>query len=469
MGLSIRTKLLLSLLLTAGLVLLTNYTVGRQQLRSGFLEFVNSLEAERYGPLANALEALYETEGSFAGLKGNRRRWPALLAQFQLLRDPEGRPPGPRPMGPPGFPARPEARLPELALVDADGRTVIGPPMGADSAALPLVHDGMPIGTLRFRPIPGLEMLGESAAGLFLAQQQQALLITLLTALGFAALMAWFVARRFERPLRALGAGAEQLSRGNYGARLTLATGDEFEALAAAFNQLGGELEAEAERRAAWLMDVSHELRTPVAILKSEVEALQDGVRAWSPAQADSLEAELRRLERLLDDFHETTTRGSDQHGGAVEPLDLGHLLRTELQRFEVRLDAIPLATTLELPYEPLPLLGNAERLSLLLRNVLENSARYTDGPGRLTISAGSAPDRVWCCVADSAPGVAEELLPRLTERFFRAERSRSRATGGSGLGLALCQRVVTEHNGTLTFSPSPLGGLKVDVSFPRA
>ena len=464
MRFSIRNKLLLGLLLTASAVLMLNYALGRQQLRSGFLEYMTALETERYLPLADALAELYEQEGSFDGLQKNRRRWPTLLERFSLLdervRPPRGGPPGRR--GPP-----PEASLPLLLLVDDAGRMIVGPPLPGDAATVAVTVQGRVVGTLRYRPLPGLEALGASAAGLFLAQQQRALLLTMLAALAVAGLVGWLVARRFEQPLAALVEGAGQLAQGNYSVRQSLTTGDEFEQLAEAFNRLGSELEAESERRASWLMDVSHELRTPVAILRSEVDALKDGVREWNPQQAESFEEELQRLQRLLDDFHETTVRASEQQVEAFEPVAFDELLREELERFQARLQQASLQPSLTLPEERLVLQGSRARLSLLVRNLLENSLRYTDRPGQLSLAAGEDEQGLWFRVQDSAPGVPDDALPHLTERFYRVDRSRSRATGGSGLGLAITKSLVEKNQGTLSIGPGATGGLRVEIAFP--
>ncbi|MEM1229552.1 MAG: ATP-binding protein [Pseudomonadota bacterium] len=492
MTLRIRTKLMLGLLVATALALLTNYALSRTQLRSGMLSYLNAQQDEQYRELVQALVRIHRTESGWDALRRDGRRWAELLRTLKLATPPT-QPPGsrtsppggprpargpehPRPGPPPFRERRAPLALPALTLLAADGERLIGPSIGPDRGAgsnlrtLPVIDQGEVLGTLHYQPIPGLDALGASAAGVFLAQQQRALLLSLGPARVIAALLAAFLARRFEAPLRALTDSAARLGQGDRATPVTLATGDEFEQLADAFNEMSRALEAESVRRADWLMDVSHELRTPVAILLGEVQALMDGVRSWSPEQGASLEAELRRLQSLLDDFHATTTANRNPDGDPATRIDLQACLKEELERFAPRFAQAQLTLTADMKGDPASfhLLGQAAAVSRVLRNLLENALRYTDAPGTVAVTLTAA-EEIHLRIADSPPGVPASEHARLTERFYRLDASRSRAAGGSGLGLAICQRTIIDHGGRLQFSASDLGGLQVDVYFPAA
>ena len=202
-------------------------------------------------------------------------------------------------------------------------------------------------------------------------------------------------------------------------------------------------------------------------MLRAEIESLQDGVRPLNQDNVASLAHETARLTRLVEDLH--TLSLSDQ--GALsyhrEPVDLADVLRdaVAIQRREA--DERGLAVTLEVEDDTL-VLADETRLAQVFANLMQNSVRYTDAPGRIAIAVKREGDTAVVEWHDSAPGVAAPDLGRLTERLYRVEASRSRASGGSGLGLAIAHAIVEGHGGTLTANASPLGGLGIRLVFPR-
>src|SRR5205823_1283674 len=209
----------------------------------------------------------------------------------------------------------------------------------------------------------------------------------------------------------------------NYATRVPVDSQDELGRLAADFNRLAETLERNETLRRRFMADVSHELRTPLAVLSAELEALEDGVRPLTRESLGSLRGEVNAL------------------GLAVETALSG--------------DA--------------RVFGDADRLVQLFRNLLENSARYTDPGGRVQIALRRQDGRAILDFDDAAPGVPAESLPHLFERFYRVDSSRSRANGGAGLGLAICSSIAAAHGGEIAAAPSPLGGLRVRVALPLA
>jgi len=281
--------------------------------------------------------------------------------------------------------------------------------------------------------------------------------------------LAWSLARWLLAPIHALAAGTHTLAAGDYGARIALRRKDELGELASDFNRLAETLARNRETRRQWTADIAHELRTPLSILRGEVQALQDGVRQVGAATLESLNAECERLSALVDDLYQLAL--SDEGGleYRLVELDLAEVLRAAVEEHARALAACGLTLALELaPSTALPVAADAQRLRQLCANLLANTQRYTDAPGRVRITVeGDAQD--WHVhVDDTAPGVPAAALPRLFDRLYRVESSRSRAAGGAGLGLAICKNIAQAHGGCIAASASPLGGLRVSVSLPR-
>jgi two-component system sensor histidine kinase BaeS len=211
-------------------------------------------------------------------------------------------------------------------------------------------------------------------------------------------------------------------------------------------------------------------LRTPLAVLRGELEALQDGIRPMSAEAVDSLLADVMRLNRLTEDLYQLAL--SDQ--GAltyrktmINPLQV---LKADLAALQPEFAAKRLQVELMERSQNVPgLYADADRLSQLFRNLLKNSLNYTDAGGRIVVKVSSDAARLLIVIADSAPGVPEQELGKLFERFYRVESSRNRNHGGAGLGLAICSNIVAAHNGSIRAQASELGGLAIVIEFPLA
>jgi two-component system sensor histidine kinase BaeS len=183
---------------------------------------------------------------------------------------------------------------------------------------------------------------------------------------------------------------------------------------------------------------------------------------------AHTLERNEAPRRELADDRFELALSDAGALSYRMAPLDLGALLQRAVETHRVRIEASGLALELSMPLVPMPLQGDEARLLQLLDNLLENSRRYTDAPGAIRVGVQPRPDSWQINVHDSAPGLPPALLPRLFERFFRAEGSHSQDSGGAGLGLALCRNIVLAHGGRIEARPSGLGGVWMQVELPR-
>lgn len=439
----------------AGLVFLA---VSRS-LDRGFLEYLETTQANRAETLAEGLGEEWARRGGWQWLRDSPPAWQRLVRQ--QLWPGERRPPHgiERRLG--------DAR--DFVLHDADGLPVIGLPPDVHGEAtelewLPIVHDGEQVGTLGYRPPRQLLARMERV---FLGRQQRNLSI-IIAALGIASLLlagalAWWLGRR----TRGMALATQRLTEGDYSIRLPERGRDELSRLARDFNVLAATLEASRQARNRWVSDIAHELRTPLAVLRGEIEAMQDGIRPLDADGLRSLGQEVGQLERLVADLRLL----SQSDAGALEvqlaPLDLAASLSARLEEAQGWLADSGLTLTSDIP-GPAWIRGDARRLRQLWTNLLDNSCAYTHPPGRLEVRLAMVGERVRVTWQDSAPGVPAEARGRLTERLYRVEGSRSRASGGSGLGLSIASALVKTHGGTFEASASPLGGLCWTLEFPR-
>lgn len=478
MKIGIKHRLFLVLLAATGLVALGMFAIMQWSIDRGFLQYVNTLEQERLESLAGELEQAYAAEGSWESLRERpeellrltiRSLSPELISPEQRRRlerrlerrlhagERRGEAPPPPPQS---FERR-------VVLLDAGHRPVLGPISGVGQEEMrPLRQDGRVVGYLGLLPRKGLTDLHQLR---FVRQQKLALALVAGLMLLVSALLALPVANRLVRPIRALAVGTRRLSAGSYVTRVPVDSGDELGQLARDFNALALVLEKNEQARRQWVADISHELRTPLSILRGEIEALQDGVRTATPEALGSLHGEVMRLGRLVDDLYQLAISDLGALSYRKESVDLGRLLAEALEPFRGACAAKAISLECEQPPGPVLLFADAERMRQLLDNLLENSLRYTDAGGRIEVRLESGAGVATLHLLDSAPGVPEAEIGRLFERLYRVESSRSRATGGAGLGLSICRNIVEAHDGDISARPSPQGGLWVTVTLPTA
>lgn len=483
MRFSIRYKLLLILLLSTALVVAVMLGFTNWSFQRGFIDYVEQTQRDRVRTLVSQLAEIYGEENGWKQLAGNQRRWARLVwnrtddehrdegrdsHRPYLFRSHRADNDDPR-LWPPRLRDRSSEQLPfafRVMLFDADKQLIFGRPERTDQARLyPIIHDGAEVGYLGVLPGPTLSQVGEIR---FLERQRHAFILIGITMLALSGILALLMASRLMRPLRAFTEGARALAAGRYDTRIPVQSRDELGQLARDFNELAKALAQNERQRRQWVADISHELRTPLAVMRGELEALQDGVRPLTLQAITSLHADTLRLGRLVDDLYELSRSdlgALDYHKAPTDPISV----------LAEDIDALRHAfveQSLDLSFEnqlaeALTISADPDRLSQLYRNLLSNSLHYTDPGGRVRISVQREGNRLLIDIEDSAPGVAAEHLPKLFDRLYRVEPSRSRAHGGAGLGLAICRNIAEAHGGTLTAQPSSLGGLWVRLSLP--
>lgn len=364
-------------------------------------------------------------------------------------------------------PGRPPPILPRFTLVDPVGTWVAGAfPPAKDAPRHPITVDGRRVGWL-IAPLP--DRLPDEADKRFQIQQIQATWIIGGLAVILAMVVSVLLARIFLAPVRRLAAGTQALVAGDYKTRVRVTSSDELGRLARDFNRLAHSLERNEALRREWLADISHELRTPLAVMRGEIEALQDGIRPLNAGALSSLQSEVAILSALIDDLYELALADVGALTYHLAPMDLGELVTAITEGFSERLASHGVTLTWTPPATPVWIEADQKRLTQLFANLLENTVRYTHSPGELHIALAvdTTEGRAVLTFDDTPPAVPEESLLRIFDRLFRVEGSRNRASGGAGLGLAICQRIVEGHQGTITAHASPLGGLQVKVCLP--
>ena len=356
--------------------------------------------------------------------------------------------------------------LPPRALYDVNKRRIVsnGPLPPPGSRLEPLKVAGQVVGWLS---IDAPENLFYSADRQFQVRQLRATWIIVALAALLAAGVAMVLARIFLAPIRRLVEATHRLASGDYATRVPEGSGDEFNQLAKDFNQLADSLQAAETSRRNFIADISHELRTPLAVLRGELEALEDGVRHPDRASLSSLQTEVAMLSQLIDDLYELSLADIGALSFEKVPVDAAGIVGAAADAFEERLNTRNLSLETAIVEQPAVIVGDPYRLTQLLKNLLENALRYTDPGGKVLVSVAMHGPQLHIDIQDSYPGVPEPLLPHLFERLFRVDVSRSRQSGGAGLGLALCRHIAEAHDGTIEAARSPLGGLWIKLRLP--
>ncbi|MFL6658527.1 MAG: ATP-binding protein [Massilia sp.] len=381
----------------------------------------------------------------------------------------------PLPPPPPGAPTAAtgvetspdQLALPErVTLLDEGERYLAGRNSGAEAGARRALRVGAQ--TIGYLQVARVASPSDAMAAVFLEQIRKSLVTIIVGSVLLSALAAVLLAAHFRRPILGLAGGARALAEGRFDTRLPETRSDELGELARSFNQLAQQLDRMEASRRQWVADTSHELRTPLSVLRAQLEALQDGVR---PASAEGTAAMLRQvldLNTLIDQLYALARADVGELDLQRAPLDLAQLASEQATAFVDKFSAAGMTVTTLPSTASCMVRADPERLRQVLANLLENCIRYSGHGTQVQLLVQHSGAMLVLRVDDSGAGVPEAALPQLGQRFYRVEASRSRAHGGAGLGLALCQRIVAAHGGRIAFSRSPLGGLQASITLPQ-
>ncbi len=294
------------------------------------------------------------------------------------------------------------------------------------------------------------------------------LAVAVAASVATALALSWVVSARVVQPVRALAAAAQRIARGTHTARVPVRGTDELAQLAGAFNEMAASLEHAEQIRRQLLADVAHELRTPLATVETYLEALADGVLAADAENWSAIRSETARLNRLVNDLQRVSRAEAHQLDLHPAPTDPGELVQDAVKAARPAFATKGVALERDIPRNLPTVEVDRERIAEVLANLLTNALRHTPPGGTVQASVGHRVDRIEIVVADDGEGIAAEHLDRVFERFYRIDPARARASGGTGIGLAIVRAIVEAHDGTVQASSEGAGrGATFTVRLP--
>ena len=277
-----------------------------------------------------------------------------------------------------------------------------------------------------------------------------------LAGVALGGITAWWLVRRVLRPLERLAQATRRISAGDLRARVPDPPDEELREVAHAFNQMAETLERVEQLRTALVEDVAHELRTPLTTLRGYTEALADGVVEPTPEMMRTVHAEIERMTRLVQDLDALARRESAARERIRAEIDLSDVVRSALALAEPDLASRSIVVRIE--EEPnLPMLmAEPDAIGQVVANLVQNAGRYTTDGGQITVRLRSDGSAISCAIANTGPEIPADDLPFIWERLHRVDRSRTRSTGGAGIGLAIVRHIVEEHGGDVGAASAP-------------
>lgn len=344
------------------------------------------------------------------------------------------------------------------------GRT-LAPGQLRDAAAIQV--DGQTVGSLVVLGGAGGGMGNAASTATLLARVNRAIWLAALAAGVAAIVLGGLLAYGLVKPVRALTIAAGAVAAGQFSRRVAAGPNDEIGDLARAFNAMAGSLERAEQARREMTADIAHELRNPIAVLQGSLEAVVDGVLPPTPENLQPLLEQTQVLARLVDDLRTVALAEAGHLSLQREPADPAEVAQTAVAQFQAAAEARGIGLTLEAPPGLPAVMLDRQRIIQVLGNLLSNALRHTPPGGSVTCQVSTGDGSVQFAVRDTGAGIPPEALPRIFERFYRADAARARADGGTGLGLTIAKQLVEAHGGRIEARSAPGQGATVLFSLP--
>ncbi|MBI3157983.1 MAG: HAMP domain-containing protein [Chloroflexi bacterium] len=328
---------------------------------------------------------------------------------------------------------------------------------------LPRLFD-MHFGMMDMTGMGGMPMMGPQGGGrgggsalsdlyaAFRAAVEGALVPATGVALAAAVILSAWMGRRFSQPVQRLTDSSRRIAAGHYNERLPLEemadAPEEILEMAFSFNRMAEQIARTETLRRALIADVAHELRTPLTTIRGSMEGLLDGVLTPTPETFTLVHQEAARLERLVNDLQQLSRLESGRQSLTVAALGVGELVRGTVESIRAAYSEKGVALDVDIPTGLPPLPADGDRATQALLNLLTNALAFTPAGGRVQVSASRVDAAIQLEVQDTGIGIPPEHLPHVFERFYRAEKSRARGQGGSGIGLAITRQIMEAHGG---------------------
>jgi signal transduction histidine kinase len=313
----------------------------------------------------------------------------------------------------------------------------------------------------------GIREATQSEGVEFLANVQQAALISIALAGLVAILVGTWLFRQITRPMEELRSAAQDLADGDLTVRIEASSQDEVGKVAEAFNHMASEIENQENLRKQMVADVAHELRTPLTVMQGNIEAMIDELVKPDRDELNALHDELMRLTRLVDDLRLLSLADAGNLELILAPVELRQLIETVTKQMTPLAKDQNVALHKKLPAEEVKIEADPDKLRQALVNLISNAIFHTPANKNVIIRLRPEPTLVRIEVQDEGPGIPEQDIPHVFDRFWRGDRSRSRSEGGSGLGLSIVQQIITMHGGEVSLESKPEEGSLFIVTLP--
>ena len=336
--------------------------------------------------------------------------------------------------------------------------------------AVPLKKDTKVIGSIViFSPIIGIKQHVNNILGIAL--------IGALIGIILATVLSIFVSRKMVRPLAKMEETARQITEGEFGRQIQVASDDEVGRLASSFNRMSTELKEKIEAierldrlRQELLSDVSHELRTPLTVIQGFSEAVLDGLvksKEQEQLYLRNIIDESERLRRLVDDLLDLKGMEAAKTFDEMEYVVLNKLAQITVERLKNMANSKEIKLTLTVPEHTITVWGNIDRLKQVLTNLLDNAIKHSEAGGAVRVVLGMEYNCTFISVENSGPGILREELENIWERFYKVDKSRSRRGTGTGLGLSIVKKIIEMHGGKVSAESEPGHGAIFTVYLP--
>lgn len=347
-----------------------------------------------------------------------------------------------------------------IVVEDSAGRIIANSEWGTPDDEAPERTPGTVGGVFMIEGDPFLvyieltEVTGLGASQVaFLNSVNRALAIAVASAVLAAVFLTIMLSRRILRPIDSLQIGARSLAQGDLDYRVLVRSNDEIGDLALAFNTMAEALSKQEQVKQQMVSDVAHELRTPLSNVRGYLEAIQDGLATADEKTIDSLHEEVLLLTRLVEDLQELALAESGQLHLMPKPVSLSGIVERTLTALFPRINEKRLDVTTKIPPDLPEIVVDPERIGQVLRNLLTNAIAYSPPAGQISVEIVPHGRSIEVRVSDTGPGIEAEHIPLVFERFYRVDVSRTRLTGGAGLGLAIAKQLVQAHGGEVGVS----------------
>ncbi len=450
-------KMLLS---TAAVILLSLVVAGVLAgvlIRRGFDRYVVAQEQNYVQRLVPALADYYASSGSWAGLD-------------EVLTGRRGQAMGHGMTGMGGGMRLIVLDADRRVVLDTQGLLAVGQSAPADvwEAGAPIVVRGREVGRLTSGAALAGERNRSAVERAFTGSLGWVLALAGLLGFAAAAIAAALLSLQITAPARDLTRAARRIAAGDRSQQVSVRSGDELGQVGVAFNEMAAALARQEELRRHLVADVAHELRTPLSVMQIELDSIQDGLTEPSPAALASLREEVGLLSRLVEDLRLLSLMDAGQLPLQAQPVALAESMQKAAQ--QAAREAENKGVALQVSVEGLPAArADPDRLQQVLLNLLQNALRHTPAGGTVRLGAQAEGSAVHVQVADTGEGIAREDLAHIFERFYRADASRARASGGTGLGLTIARGLVEAMGGRIWAESTPGRGTTVHFTLPVA